>query len=348
VSELNGLFEEDPYTPAHLDRMTELINALGLAGSDQGPFVLLRQIRGRMVSRPRQQPFRLAATGRSDWLGWAELRMAAVNETAVMNTGRVIRDVDADILAVIEAENRIALKQFSDFVLAEVGATPYRHVMVFDGNDARGIDVGIMTKDGFSVGLMRTHIHDVNASGNTIFSRDCPEYQVTNEVTGETIWVLPNHFKSKFGGDSPASRARREGQAGRTAEIYQDLRSDGHELVIVLGDLNDTPDGEPLQSLLAGTDLRDVSIHPSFDTGEFTGRPGTNERGIGTFGLGNDNQKIDYLLLSPRLFDRVAASGLFRCGAWPGSRPPRWTVYPELEREIHVASDHHVIWADIQ
>ena len=99
--------------------------------------------------------------------------------------------------------------------------------------------------------------------------------------------------------------------------------------------------------MLAGTDLKDVSDHPSFDTGEFEGRPGTGERGIGTFGLGNDNQKIDYLLLSPALFARVRKSGLFRMGAWPGSRPPRWTVYPELKREIHVASDHHVIWAEI-
>ncbi len=63
--------------------------------------------------------------------------------------------------------------------------------------------------------------------------------------------------------------------------------------------------------------------------------------------LGNDNQKIDYLLLSPACFERVRAGGLFRMGAWPGSRPPRWPVYPELTAEIHAASDHHVIWADI-
>ena len=34
-----------------------------------------------------------------------------------MNTGRVIRDVQADLLAVVEAEDRVALKQFSDYVL---------------------------------------------------------------------------------------------------------------------------------------------------------------------------------------------------------------------------------------
>lgn len=28
-------------------------------------------------------------------------------------------------------------------------------------------------------------------------------------------------------------------------------------------------------------------------------------------------------------------------------QPRRWTVYPELVREVDVASDHHVIWAKI-
>jgi endonuclease/exonuclease/phosphatase family metal-dependent hydrolase len=347
TAELNGLFEKAIYTDADLARMRELIIELGLDKSDTGPFVLLRQIRGRMVSRPRNGPFVLKAKGREDWVGWVELRMAPVNEIAFMNTGRVIRDVDADVLAVVEAEHRVALKQFSDLVIREVGGVPYDQVMVIDGNDQRGIDVGLMTRAGYAIGTMRSHIHDLKPDGEAIYSRDCPEFAV-HTPTGETIWVVPNHFKSKFGGDDPGSRAKREAQAIRTAEIYRSLRCAGHDKVVVLGDLNDTPDSGPLQPLLADTDLSDVSDHPTFDPGEFKGRSGTDDRGIGTFGLGNDNQKIDYLLLSPALFARVRASGLFRMGAWPGSRPPRWTVYPELKRDIHVASDHHVIWAEIE
>lgn len=338
VSELNNLFEEPTYTQAHLNRMRQLIVELGLAKNDNAPFVLLRQIRGRMVSRPKNKPFELKAKGRDEWVGWVELRTAPVNEIALMNTGRVMRDIDADILAVIEAENRIALKMFSEFVIEEVGGQPYKNVMVIDGNDERGIDVGLMTKDGFDIGLMRSHIHDLKSDGWPIYSRDCPEYQV-HTPGGEVIWVLPNHFKSKFGGDSPDSKAKRKAQATRTAEIYENLLLEGHDKVVVLGDFNDTPNSNPLSPLLNNTDLRDVSEHSSFDTGEFSG--------IGTFALGNDNQKIDYLLLSPALFDRVTSSGLFRKGAWPGTRPQRWTVYPELKREIHVASDHHAIWADI-
>jgi endonuclease/exonuclease/phosphatase family metal-dependent hydrolase len=338
VAELNNLFEEPHYSAADLARMRELIVELGLEKSDTGPFVLLRQIRGRIISRPKNKPFVLVAGGRDDWVGWLELRTAEVNEIAVMNTGRAIRDVDADILAVVEAESRITLKMFSEYVLEKVGGVPYSQVMVIDGNDDRGIDVGLMTKSGYQIGLMRSHIHELMPGGSPIFSRDCPEYAV-HTPDGELIWILPNHFKSKFGGETAATRNKRLAQAECVAGIYWRLREEGHDQVVVLGDFNDTPASAPLQPLQAGTDLRDVGEHPTFDTGEFPGR--------GTYALGNDSQKIDYLLLSPALFDRVTAAGLFRMGAWPGVRPPRWTVYPELKRDIHAASDHHVIWAEI-
>jgi endonuclease/exonuclease/phosphatase family metal-dependent hydrolase len=353
VTELNGLFEEKLYTNAHKSRMLELVRALELNRFDEGPLALVRKIRGTIFRHPQGGGIQVVAKGRDSWIGWAELKTAPVDEIAVINTGRVIRDVDADILAVIEAENRVALKQFIKFVFEKVKdeidvvVRPYTHIMLIDGNDDRGIDVGLMTRDGFNIGTIRSHIHDLQPDGCPIFSRDCPEYAVTTP-SGELIWVIPNHFKSKFGGNDSSSVAKRKAQASRTAAIYQQLRADGHERVVVLGDLNDTPNSDPLQPLLGDTDLRDVSEHDRFDTGEFKGREGTNERGIGTYGLGNDGDKIDYLLLSPALFSRVTSAGLFRKGAWPGIRPKRWTTYSELKEEVHAASDHHVIWAEIQ
>ena len=338
MAELNSLFEQASYSAADKQRMIALISALGLRKSDTGPFVILRVLRGKLLKRPQQGPIEIVADGRDDWVGWAELKTAPVNAVAIMNTGRVIRDIDADILAVIEAESRPVLKLFSEVVLKEVGGQIYEQVMVIDGNDDRGIDVGLMTKRGHCIDMMRSHIHDAAPGGGSIFSRDCPEYAVKSPQ-GETFWILPNHFKSKFGGNDTSSKAKRLAQAHRTAQIYNDLRAKGHDNVVVLGDLNDTPTSAELAPLLGQTDLRDVSQHPTFDTGEFAG--------TGTFGLGNDGNKIDYLLLSPALFGRVQAAGLFRKGAWPGKSPKRWTVYPELVHEVHVASDHHVIWADI-
>jgi hypothetical protein len=61
--------------------------------------------------------------------------------------------------------------------------------MFIDGNDDRGIDVGLMTRSGYQIGLMRSHINDVGAERGPIFSRDRPEYCVRTPQ-GEDIWVL--------------------------------------------------------------------------------------------------------------------------------------------------------------
>jgi hypothetical protein len=61
--------------------------------------------------------------------------------------------------------------------------------------------------------------------------------------------------------------------------------------------------------------------NPNYAVGEFNVPANNTSTGIGTYDLGNDDDKIDYLLLSPALFGRVSAAGLFRKGAWPGKRP---------------------------
>ena len=166
VAELNSIFEETNYTPARKTRILELVEILELNRFNEGPLALIRKIREPILKRPKNGPIQVVADGRDEWIGWAELKTAPVNETAVLNTGRVIRDVDADILAVVEAEDRVALKKFTEFVFAQVNGElppaerpdPYANIMLIDGNDDRGIDVGLMTKSGFEIGTMRSHI----------------------------------------------------------------------------------------------------------------------------------------------------------------------------------------------
>jgi hypothetical protein len=56
-------------------------------------------------------------------------------------TAQVTHDLGADIQAVVEAENEPSLDRFNTDLLAG----QYDHVMLIDGNDTRGIDVGILT-----------------------------------------------------------------------------------------------------------------------------------------------------------------------------------------------------------
>ncbi len=346
-AELNSLFEKPIYAAGDKARMLVLLNQLGMLNDNEGPFVRLRKIRGQLIRRPRDRskPRVIVANGRDDWIGWVELRTEAVNETAILLTAKTIFEVGADILCLVEAESRPVLKSFQEKMAEELSLPEtYRHVMLIDGNDMRGIDVGIATRSGFPIGRMRSHADDLKPDGFPIFSRDCPEFEVQTP-SGETIIVLANHFKSKFGGNSPSSQAKRLAQSEAVKGYYERLRAEGHAHIVVLGDLNDTPDSAELAPLLVDTDLRDISTHANFSDFQFETANG--HRGIGTFGLGNDDDKIDYLLLSPALFSKVTAGGIFRKGAWPGSRPKRWDVYPELKKKHHAASDHHLIWADI-
>jgi exonuclease III len=64
--------------------------------------------------------------------------------------------------------------------------------------------------------------------------------------------------------------------------------------------------------------------------------------------LCNAANKIDYLLLSPALFERIQGGGVYRKGMWPGTMPKRWNTYPELHRPNDAASDHAAIWVDIE
>jgi hypothetical protein len=356
AAEFNAIVNKPAYSDDDKTRLAEIIDLLKIARDrPPPPYVWFRRIRGQLWRKPKTGPLQIVAKGRADWLGWVELKTEPNNAESVMMTGRVIRDVDADILAVIEAEDRVALREFSSIVLQKVEGEPYKQIMLIDGNDDRGIDVGLLTKRDFTVGLMRSHVHDVfvvppgepeAGKIKQVYSRDCPEFEVTTPGDNR-IWLLPNHFKSKYGGNDRPSQLKRQAQAERTAAIFRALVDAGEKFVAVLGDLNDNPASLDLLALLTAQGLRDVSLHPTFDTGEWKGKPGGTDKGAGTYGLGNDSDKIDYLLLSDALFDKVTAAGLFRKGAWPGSRPKRWPIYPELKEKIHVASDHHVIWADI-
>jgi endonuclease/exonuclease/phosphatase family metal-dependent hydrolase len=174
-------------------------------------------------------------------------------------------------------------------------------------------------------------------NGHRIFSRDCPEFTVQVSEAMRVL-ILVNHLKSKGFGSKAASDARRKAQAKRVREIYDLRKAQGIDMVAIVGDFNDTPDSEPLQSLLSqGSDLRDISDHPLYQS---DGRPGT-------FGNGNKSNKIDYILLSPALFERVTAGGVLRKGVWGGKHGTLFPHYDEMKKPVHAASDHAAIWVDI-
>jgi endonuclease/exonuclease/phosphatase family metal-dependent hydrolase len=241
------------------------------------------------------------------------------------------------VLGVIEAESRPTLSLFVNDVVGSIGDNnPFAHVMLIDGNDTRGIDVGLLTRAKLPIGLMRSHVDDKLPNGENVFSRDCPEFEIATP-SGATLLVMVNHFKSKGFGSQASSNKRRKAQAIRVKEIYKQRIAEGFDLIAVIGDLNDTPSSEPLRPLIDQTTLNDVFKHPKFNDGGFPG----------TFGGCTANNKIDYIFLSPKLFSRVTQGGVWRMGMWPGVRPAKWPVYPELTEPQFAGSDHGAVWVDL-
>ncbi|ANP54906.1 endonuclease/exonuclease/phosphatase family metal-dependent hydrolase [Streptomyces griseochromogenes] len=278
------------------------------------------------TSGPADNPhIEIKAGGRASWTGWAELGQDDLDMSVVRNTGRVVAEVDADILLTVEVEDRLTLERFNTHVLAgALGRRPYPYNLLVDGNDARGIDIGILSRH--PITSVRSHIFDTDPDqpADRLFSRDCPEFEI--QLDGSPLVILGNHLKSKFQDDPDLRLA----QAKRVAEIYR-AAAERTPHVMVAGDLNDDPGSEAVAELVdAG--LRDVMSHRVYH-----GEPGTH----GTCASSED--KLDYLLLPPPLWHEVQHVGLETRGIHADGIKSFDTVTSKLNE----ASDHAALYVDL-
>ncbi|HSD83554.1 MAG TPA: endonuclease/exonuclease/phosphatase family protein, partial [Anaerolineae bacterium] len=309
---MNALIQEAIYTDAvKAELLTIMGRHKGLLSpqTKSSTYIELIEVRGQLFRKPKNKPATIVADGRTDWIGWFELRKEPVKETATENVARIIGLLKADILVVIEAEDRTVLKRFNTDVLPTVSVERFEHIMLIDGNDDRGIDVGLFTQQNYPIARMLSHVDDTDAKG-LIFSRDCAEYEIKTPL-GNTLLLLVNHFKSKGYGKPAEAAAKRLRQATRVRAIYDQYCAAGYEYVAVLGDLNEIPSEPPLDPLIRnGSTLTDIMAHPKF-VGD--GRPGTH-------GNGGKSSKLDYILMSPALSDKVIKGGIERQGVWGGTK----------------------------
>lgn len=339
---LNDLISETQYSDATKKSLLKTMAKYpGLIKSGKSQYIRLQEVREKLVTRPVGKKPYIKVAGRDGWSGWFELVTDAIKGEATTNTARVIKDLRADVCAVIEIESRPTLIRFNDQFLGGAGAWQARQIMLIDGNDERGIDVGVMCRPQFAITGMTSHVDDTDASG-LIFSRDCPEY-VIKTPQGNTITVLINHFKSKGFGTQEESDAKRLRQAKRVRELVNaHLLSKPGAYLAVVGDFNDTPDSAPLAPLLKDSSpLVDIMTLASFSNPE--GRPGTH-------GNCTEDQKLDYILLSPALVPKVTACSINRRGIWAGKHGDLFgagVLYDTIKVAKDAASDHAALWVDL-
>lgn len=200
-----------------------------------------------------------------------------------------IRKLDADVVMIQEVENRPYLERFVKSMLPDLG---YQDVVLFEGNDQRGIDCAVLSR--YPVGPVTSHRHlrfkdDSGAAQR--FQRDFPIVEI-RPPDGPRFVVIPVHFKSKRGGAKQTERVRLAEMRQARAILDELLKRDPAALVIVAGDFNDTWDSKPLAALRGS------------GSGELRGFVSDLPKDTITYGEGELREMIDFILASPAMARR--------------------------------------------
>lgn len=328
---LNELLKRPKYTSSVKVQIEELIDKYKLMDRRvKHEKLLLREIRGKLWTDHRDGTRTWEATGSADFLGWIELVREGVDDQAIKNTARVIAEVSADIQILIEVEDRVTLQRFHENILApqlnELGKEPYRHILLMDGNDPRGIDVALLSR--VPVKAMKSHVHLKNNADNWFFPRDCAQFTFQLEEE-HPLTIFANHFSSQAS-DKKGKRRKEQAEKVR-AFVLETLATTPY--VIVAGDLNEAPQRGNLSALLDQPQLKDAMAIPAYPE---------KDTFPGTYLTGSKSMKLDYLLLSEPLQQQTEMVGVER----RGFVSTKWEPFDTVNKRTQ-ASDHHCLWADI-
>ncbi|MGM1055505.1 MAG: hypothetical protein ACQEWG_06425 [Bacteroidota bacterium] len=342
-TELDGLMQKRIKNNQDTERLRELSLLVGVDNSHQVPYAVLRRKAGFLFLKGKNYSKELKACELTDWNGWIALQNYPLDPIAVENKARVIADVNPDILILQEIEDRASLAEFNEEFLARY-CKPFQQTFVVQGNDKRGQEIGILTRNGYQIKSVRSHVYDLNSLGEIVFDKDLTEYEIRT-AKGNSIWILATHLQEQTE-DKNISDDTRTGQAEKIAEVYNHLYSEGKKNIAVVGTLNAVSYCYSLSPLLLKTNLKDVTKHPSFNV-DFDKGKDAGYYSLGAYRMGVNIKQKDYLLLSPELFTKVRSSGLNRKGIWPDKRP-MFSVYSNMNHKNHAASEHPAIWGEIE
>jgi len=206
---------------------------------------------------------------------------------------QLLREMDADVIAVSEVENDEVLKAMLVETLGDMG---YNYVAVPKSNSGRGIKLGVISRVPIeSVTSHRFQTLTLPGEERTWrFARDLVKVRI-EPSEGRFIDLYAVHFKSRRDsrGD-PNSSKWRLAEATRAAQIIgRQIEADPDAMVLMLGDFNDTPDTETLE-VLAGEDAPLVDLHAEIPA----------EQRI-TYLREPYRSTIDYMLASPEMARRL-------------------------------------------
>ena len=222
----------------------------------------------------------------------------------------VIISVDCDVLALQEVENIWVLEMFNDRYLGGM----YTEVILVEGNDPRGIDVGVLSKLEILdvISFRDREIPDPINNSTIRFSRDVLAVELTGP--GGISWMLmTTHLKA---GSALEDRDRRTLQAEEIARIIRQggfVSRMGRGQLVLAGDLNGEPDSGELEimgDVPFSDPARDIPYRRTHASGKV----------------------FDYILLSPDIDRRYVVGSV--------------NIYQEPP--AREASDHFLVYLDLR
>lgn len=243
-------------------------------------------------------------------------------------TAQALAATRADVCAVQEVENLLTLTTFHNTYLTRWSDRTYPYHVLLEGNDRRGIDVGLLSR----LEIVHTKSHadvsfaalgipppDGEHPNARIFRRDCLEVDIIKDGKGLTLYIC--HFKSMHGGREKSQKVRDGEARGVRALIEARFKDPASENWVILGDLNDylEIDGVPDQDHGLGALIDDGF---AFDMALLCVDDPKN-RWSHHFKQLDQYSALDHILLSPRLADlnRQSSIAYVRAGMpWRATR----------------------------
>ncbi len=264
-------------------------------------------------------------------------------------TALTMREEDPDVICIQEVENMRALKNFHDKYLKRISGRDYKHMVLIEANDPRGIDVAVLSR--FSIVNMLTHQERMEIINypegpkeERVFRRDCLEVHV--KKSNKVLPIFICHFKSMSGGRDKTLHFR-EAEATAVKKILEERfgNPSKHDWLVV-GDLNDytETDGVPDSQHGLGPLLDD-----GFSVDLVKRIKDPKDRWTHFYASEKSYHQLDYMLASPSLAKktktapRIVRKGQpYRAERYTGER------WPRVGYDRPKASDHCPVVADIE
>jgi len=180
--------------------------------------------------------------------------------------------MDVDVISLQEVETQAVL----DGLMSKL-QTPYTIAKIAETGGTASLDVAVLSKGT----LIETRNHkDVPLKrpdgSNTSFAREF--FEVHIDLNGHRVVVFAAHFRSQRD-DDPGRRFAEAEAAGLI--VHATAAEFPNALVVLAGDLNDTPESDPIQALLAAGGLTLLT-----------------QPGLWTYGSFSSTEQIDQLIMA--------------------------------------------------